>query len=56
MRSNICLILLAMFLFLSIPACSWMGRQTGKATESVKQASKDFEAGYEAGKQEVRNN
>ncbi|WP_156952685.1 hypothetical protein [Maridesulfovibrio frigidus] len=56
MKKTICMILLAMFMFSVIPACSWMGKETGKATETVKQAPDDFKQGYEEGKQEVKGN
>ncbi|MBI9112183.1 hypothetical protein [Maridesulfovibrio ferrireducens] len=55
MSKLICSIMLAMFLFSVIPACTWMGKQTGKVTESVKESPDDFKEGYEQGKQEIKD-
>ena len=46
------MVMLAVFFSCTMTGCSWMGRQTGKAVEKVKQAPDDFMEGYEQGKQE----
>ena len=46
------IVMLAVFVSYTLTGCSWMGRQTGKAVEKVKQAPDDFMEGYEEGKQE----
>lgn len=47
-------VFIAVFTLPCFTGCTWMGKKSGEAVETVKEAPQDFDKGYDQGQDEVK--